>query len=69
MVFFWWIDFKIPLVSHGLLLLFISFRLSLLIDTCLLSISVILLEKIEKIYLHCPQKHLEYYPSLLSLNL
>ena len=40
----WLIDFKIPLVSHGLLLLFISFRLSLVIGTCLSSISIILLE-------------------------
>ena len=37
---FWLIDFKIPLVSHGLLLLVLSFRLRLVIDTCLSSISV-----------------------------
>ena len=42
------IDFKIPLVSHGLLLLLISFGLSLVIGTCLSSISVILLEKFWK---------------------
>ena len=46
--FFLLIDFKIPLVSHGLLLLFISFRLSLGIGTCLLRISVISLEKFRK---------------------
>ena len=39
------IDFKIPLASHGLLLLLISFGLSLVMGTCLSSISVILLEK------------------------
>ena len=47
-IIFLLIDFKVPLVSHGLLLLFISFRLSLVIGTCLSSISVILLEKFWK---------------------
>ena len=47
-IFFGLIDFKIYLVRHGLLLLFISFRLELVIGTCLSSISAILLEKFWK---------------------
>ena len=35
-----------------------------LVKSSRLSISVILLE-----FYYCPQKHLEYYPSLLFLNL
>ena len=45
---FWLIHFKMSLFSHCLLLVFISFRLSLVIDACLSSISVILLEQFRK---------------------
>ena len=59
--FFWLIDFKIALVSHGLLLLFIYFRLSLVIGTCLSSTSAGL-DKLHAWWQACKQRvHKEFF--------
>ena len=54
------------LVSHGLLLFFISFRISLVIDTYLWSIFVILLEKIWKDLFELPSKTFRILSEFLS---